>query len=1163
MTEPVIDFSGIPLAKQEPETAEGTAPFVVDLLGIPFANEDPDKPFRDYVQSVMEPSRPSSGAPEWRQGEAPSFIKRLWRQLTEPDFAEKRAESALSLTIGREKGISPSKTEPPGFFETGRQGYKQSVLGLAERAMYEDKRYEAISKEAFDRMSPVQRALFSSAMLGGNLPFIVAGAALGAMAGGPLAPFTAVGGAFALPAGLRKVYADRIEKGEITTFKEFWDRLIGAVVETLKGEVTGILTKGAGVASGPFAFPAEVYTMTFVGAALEGHLPEPEDFIDAALVIGGMKLTGVGAGKTKSVVTDIYRKTGKTPTEVLKDIKTDPTIKQDILDIGNRRVEKAEIKDLNLTEVKEKMKTVEDTDVPPTPTVSPETKPDLPKSYEHLREKPPISEGGETPPTRQRKFIKTVEEAKTTDPNLVGKVKEIDPQEYVVQPNAKSLAKAEERLAKDGLGETVDYVLSKADLNAEKGATFITLMKEFEKEGNTEQFLRMLEAYDHQLRTAGEFIQAASIWTKNSPAGFIRWAEKQLEATRDQYSLLDTLFKNKPETFSFTPKEKASIMERIIEIQGMKEGPNKTDAMFRMIDKVARKVPPSVSEMIDAYRYGNMLIGPRTQQRNIGENLVQTLFFRTSDVALRGSIDWVKASLFGLPRKAWVSDAPLYLKTAVNAVPNGLEAFMDVWKLRRGAEIGKPDVGLKVGSEFQRARMAQMPKSLTVVSRFMEASDKFFSAMIRSGEFALQKKGGATDAQAYAAGQKIAEKYLYRNKLDPSDPDLSLFSKILVSTGKLMNEARDSKKYTPAFTVPMKWFVAFIRTPINKGAQMIESSPLGVFRTKWNTEAAAKILGGSMVAAVGAMMAYNGQTTWVAPSDPELKKWFYASGRRQFSMRLGDKWVPMWYLGRFGVAFGIPAAIKYYTQDEKTVMVTGATKKIQNISQGLARFIGSQTSTQNIASLFGSIAGDIDFSFAESTAFTAGQAIPASSFIRYVNSMIDPVYRSPKGFWESFVKDIPIMSKKLDFKTDPFWRQAKRDSLNYFVPYDLGTVDSGSGEIFEMLRLEKQYKFMRSKIDRTIDEAGEGAKKGINIDKMFDGLEKIYNQLEIKLPPGGIEPSEKKAERLKGTRNKFNPEDLLAVKMFDGLKEIYNQLRKKFSPEDLAEEEIEDMGDIN
>jgi hypothetical protein len=65
---------------------------------------------------------------------------------------------------------------------------------------------------------------------------------------------------------------------------------------------------------------------------VEGRLPHPAEFVDAALFIGALR----GASSLKAVpslvpkLRDIYTKTGKDPVAVAKAAKNDQTVMQDL-----------------------------------------------------------------------------------------------------------------------------------------------------------------------------------------------------------------------------------------------------------------------------------------------------------------------------------------------------------------------------------------------------------------------------------------------------------------------------------------------------------------------------------------------------------------------------------------------------------------------------------------------------------------------------------------------------------------------------------------------------------------------------------------------------------------------------------------------------------------
>jgi hypothetical protein len=215
-------------------------------------------------------------------------------------------------------------TDFMGALEAGFQG---SITGLLARG----KNPDTVLAEDAPRMSRIASSL---GQLAGDVPAMVGGAIAGAGGG----PVTATAGAFALPAGMRKVITDAYANGSAETFEEVWDRISGALIETGKGWITGAATGVAGKAAGmlPIASPtaktaatiaSEVTTMVTVGKALEGQVPNANDFIDAAVVIGGVK----GAVKTAGKIRDVYNRAGVKPDDMIADMEQDVTIGQDFV----------------------------------------------------------------------------------------------------------------------------------------------------------------------------------------------------------------------------------------------------------------------------------------------------------------------------------------------------------------------------------------------------------------------------------------------------------------------------------------------------------------------------------------------------------------------------------------------------------------------------------------------------------------------------------------------------------------------------------------------------------------------------------------------------------------------------------------------------------------
>lgn len=700
-------------------------------------------------------------------------------------------------------------------------------------------------------------------------------------------------------------------------------------------------------------------------------------------------------------------------------------------------------------------------------------------------------EAGESP----RSWWETVEDAARTDPILKDKMAEIQAEEPVVnivQPNRMNLEKAYKTVDMMGEDKSLLHARESTELTpVEKGAIYQVLMEKSQHTGNWDGFIKVMDEYSLYLVDLGRGVQIASVWGKSTPMGFIKWAEAQLEKVNSKYGWFDTILGRKKAFL--TAEEKAQIAQDFVAINKMPDGIEKSNEMLKLIDDIAVKVPPSVSELIDAYRYTNMLSSPQTQERNILPNMTATFIERPFELALKGGIDYVQSGLRGVDRQAYISDVPIYYKNAINSIPNALVAFKAAWNMEYSDLTQKPDIGIEMKTQFEQARAKQIPKVLTVVQRFMEASDKFNSMLIASGESAIKQSHGMDKSEADAAGKAIAQKYLLRDQLDPSDPSLSYFSKILSEVGVLIEKGRKM----PALGKPLSWVVPFLKTPINFGIQNIERSPLGWIRGSIDLESASKLTTGAIMTGIGAMFAYMGETIWTPPTDEKEKEWFYATKRKPFSVKIGEAWIPFWYLGKYSLAFGFPAAIKHYTQESKESLTDTQLEEIGKIATGVAHFVGSQTSAQSIGNFFSFMAGDIERDPVSQIGFMLGQAIPAQGLVRYINKGVDTIYRKPEGLWETFMKDVPGFSQDLPSRKTPFMEESKRDFFNMFLPYDIGITDEAYEEMYLWKNIESKQKYLRNKLKSLNKKMKEGDIKEKHFDEMikiFEGMPKVYEK---------------------------------------------------------------------
>jgi len=283
----------------------------------------------------------------------------------EPDMTNVKNAIDQNVAIAKTLQANPKKGEvkaADGFIDALEAGYQMSVTGLIQRQKLPDvvlpedagtmsRIASQVGQMVGDVPAMVAGAFAAApvgsttgATIGGTIGSIVPGAgtlmggAVGATIGGTVSAFA---GANALPEGMRTAMMEHYEKGSIQTAADFWERSSSVFLSALKAGTAGAAGSIAGgaVASkvANAAIPTlskallppltEVATMVTIGKGLEGELPNAKDFIDGAILVGGLHSAVSVAGKMRTV----YAKTGLKPIQVGELATDHPTIHQELV----------------------------------------------------------------------------------------------------------------------------------------------------------------------------------------------------------------------------------------------------------------------------------------------------------------------------------------------------------------------------------------------------------------------------------------------------------------------------------------------------------------------------------------------------------------------------------------------------------------------------------------------------------------------------------------------------------------------------------------------------------------------------------------------------------------------------------------------------------------
>lgn len=434
-------------------------------------------------------------------------------------------------------------------------------------------------------------------------------------------------------------------------------------------------------------------------------------------------------------------------------------------------------------------------------------------------------------------------------------------------------------------------------------------------------------------------------------------------------------------------------------------------------------VKPRFGELLDEYRYTNLLSSPKTHIVNAFSNLMQVGLVGATKLS-SGAVDAVASALTGKARQQYASEVAPYAKGVANSVGEALTNMRQA--LKGETLIERPDLD----------RIPTGNRALSIIPRILEAGDVFFRTLVRNGEleslaYRYGKQGKEiTDAvrrRLLQEAKKKAEYAVFRAPLDPANQ---------AGQGKLLSAIDKATTGIYSFrNVPgVKWFIPFVQTPMNILKQGIEYSPLGFATLPGATDKTGQIgkalLGSTVFAGAGAL-ALQGRATWSTPTTPTERSEFFAAGRQPYSVKVGDKWVSYSRLGPLAYPIAMAAAIAHYSQNDPGAVDDSALEKTMKSLRGIVEFFADQSYLEGIGDLVDIVKGQ-EYAAGKSISNVPSQLIPLTSLLRWTSQLIDPIYRKPKSgiSTEAIIQNlqagIPFLTKKLPAYEDPTGRPSQR-----------------------------------------------------------------------------------------------------------------------------------------
>lgn len=508
--------------------------------------------------------------------------------------------------------------------------------------------------------------------------------------------------------------------------------------------------------------------------------------------------------------------------------------------------------------------------------------------------------------------------------------------------------------------------------------------------------------------------------------------------------------------------ERLKIVDEIIEKLGFadKEIDNIVKASegvnFNNIDEVIKfyrgYVKPTKWDVLNEYRYVNILSNPRTHIVNTFTNISQAAT-RPVDKLASGGIDFISSTLTGKQREMYISEVPEYIRGSLNSIPN---AFKEAWKVFQGGVVERPDlIRIPTGS---------IPKWYTTPLRALEASDVFFRKIITDGEYEsliyreLRKSGGKelgenTVSMIRKQAEDIGRNYVFRGELGDASQGVAFkaLDKLTLGVKELADKIRVGKLLIP-----------FFDTPVNILKQGIERTPgVGLIALPGaanKTEILGKQLVGSTIFMGAGYLAMTDRTTWSTPKGKNESARFYAEGKQPYAIKVGDKWYQYNRLGPLGFPIAFAAALKAKFQEDENRQDKGEDPRglPENIARSImamTSFFGDQSYVENVGETM-KVLLDEDYDKLERiVANTATQFIPLDALLGMVSRVVDDTYRHPENVPEYIAAQMPYLSGFVEPYYTPGGLPSKRQNrlFNALSPVSV-TEEKSLGPTIKMLK---------------------------------------------------------------------------------------------------------------
>lgn len=648
-----------------------------------------------------------------------------------------------------------------------------------------------------------------------------------------------------------------------------------------------------------------------------------------------------------------------------------------------------------------------------------------------------------------------------------------DPVEYKPTTNEERLARANEILSTKSLDEVDSYLrdnyFNTADRNRNSGDTVLAgeFAKMLDADGQYGRATEIINKMSEIATKQGQQIQALSIMSNRSPEGIANMAQTAIQKGGGKVDgeLRKQILSNTQDIGKIRAKmaelntENSDISYKIMNGEGDLPALRKRQmeigqeyrtcldqegrSFAKLSETVSNNSPRDKSIFGSVWRAG-LLSGPRTHVGNAVSNTFQNALNAGADRIAAG-LDWARTKITGGEREV-VSSAGgrgKGLKRGLSAAGEVMKTGTNLWEGTEKVTSGQGANAWGHGGELEfknKIADTMVAKPTNYVFRAMSAGDLPFRYSAFENAIRTEAKRQGMN-QGYK-GQALQD-YINSRVATP-DPDLQAYgikkgnesvydadtflSRTMSSLDKQINKI-DNKVGRNAAKTAKTLIAPFVKVPSKVLSTAVDYSPVGAVQAvvkkvggsknysvgQFETDLAKSGLGSTAFVGLGYALSSAGLLTGGYPEEQKERDRWKAEGIEPNSIKIGDKYVSLNYLGPAAILMGMGAGVQKRQekgQDPFTISVgaVGDTFNAffeQSYVQGLNSAINAVKDSQR---------------YGESYANSLARGL-VPNILRQTAVATDDKQRQVDNPLEAITSGIPGLSKTLDAKVDVYGRE--------------------------------------------------------------------------------------------------------------------------------------------